>query len=277
MEIFNPFSLSGKTILVTGASSGIGRGISVALSKMGSDVIISGRNKAKLDVTLSEMAEGNHSIVTADLTNAVDISALADLVTPLNGIVHCAGIGHRMPAKMISENDIDTVMKANFNSAVLLQAALLTKKKVKKDSSIVFIASKAADFPSPGNAIYGASKGAMISYARCLALELAPRCIRVNCICPAMVWTDLILQNEVTEEQLRESEKNYPLKRYGKPEDVANLAIYLLSDASSWMTGSCIDLTGGGVIVYESSIYKGYCILPARAGSNQRGTCKGVP
>ncbi len=246
MEVFNPFSLSGKTILVTGASSGIGRGIAVALSKMGGDVIISGRNRAKLDVTLSEMGEGNHSIVTADLTNAVDISALADAVTPLDGIVHCAGIGHRMPAKMISENDIDTVMKANFNSAVLLQAALLTKKKVKKDSSIIFIASKAADFPSPGNAIYSASKGAMISYARCLALELAPRGIRVNCICPAMIWTDLILQNEVTAEQLRESEKSYPLKRYGKPEDVANLAIYLLSDASSWMTGSCVDLTGGG-------------------------------
>lgn len=246
MEIFNPFSLLGKTILVTGASSGIGRGIAVALSKMGSDVIISGRNRVKLDVTLSEMTEGNHSIVTADLTKSVDIAALADTVTPLDGIVHCAGIGHRMPAKMISEKDIDTVMKANFSGAVLLQSALLTKKKVKKDSSIVFIASKAADFPSPGNAIYSASKGAMISYARCLALELASRGIRVNCICPAMVWTDLILQNEVTEEQLRESEKSYPLKRYGKPEDVANLAIYLLSDASTWMTGSCIDLTGGG-------------------------------
>ena len=150
-----------------------------------------------------------------------------------------------MPAKMISENDINTVMSANFTGAVLLQAALLMKKKVKKDSSIVFIASKAADYPSPGNAVYSASKGALISYARCLALELAPRGIRVNCICPAMVWTDLIMQNEVTLEQLKESEKSYPLKRYGKPEDVANLAIYLLSDASTWMTGNCIDLTGG--------------------------------
>ena len=120
------------------------------------------------------------------------------------------------------------------------------KKKVKKDSSIVFIASKAADYPSPGNAVYSASKGALISYARCLALELASRGIRVNCISPAMVWTDLIMQNEVTLEQLKESEKSYPLKRYGKPEDVANLAIYLLSDASLWMTNSCIDLTGGG-------------------------------
>lgn len=246
MEVFNPFSLAGKTVLVTGASSGIGQAIAVSVSKMGANVVINGRNIAKLENTLSQLVGENNSIVAADLTKSEDIAKLSDSVPLFDGIVHCAGIGHRMPAKLLTENDIDTVMKANFNGAVLLQAALLKKKKVKKDSSIVFIASKAADYPSPGNAVYSASKGAMISYARCLALELAPRGIRVNCICPAMVWTDLIMQNEVTLEQLQESEKSYPLKRYGKPEDVASLAIYLLSDASSWMTNSCIDLTGGG-------------------------------
>ena len=245
MEVFNPFSLEGKTILVTGASSGIGQSIAVTISKMGGNVIISGRNEAKLQNTLSLMAGDQNQIIAADLTQKESIDNLTGNVPQLDGIVHCAGIGHRMPAKMISENDINTVMSANFTGAVLLQAALLMKKKVKKDSSIVFIASKAADYPSPGNAVYSASKGALISYARCLALELAPRGIRVNCICPAMVWTDLIMQNEVTLEQLKESEKSYPLKRYGKPEDVANLAIYLLSDASTWMTGNCIDLTGG--------------------------------
>ncbi len=245
MEVFNPFSLEGKTILVTGASSGIGQSIAITISKMGGNVIISGRNEAKLLNTLSLMAGEQNQIITADLTQKESIENLVGIIPQLDGIVHCAGIGHRMPAKMISENDINTVMSANFTGAVLLQAALLMKKKVKKDSSIVFIASKAADYPSPGNAVYSASKGALISYARCLALELAPRGIRVNCICPAMVWTDLILQNEVTLEQLKESEKSYPLKRYGKPEDVANLAIYLLSDASTWMTSNCIDLTGG--------------------------------
>ena len=246
MDTFNPFSLEGKTILVTGASSGIGQAIAVSVSKMGASVIINGRNMAKLENTLLQMAGDKNSVVSADITKSEEIDTLASAVPQLEGIVHCAGIGHRMPAKMVTENDIDSVMKANFNGAVLLQAALLSKKKVKKDSSIVFIASKAAEYPSPGNAIYSASKGALISYARCLALELAPRGIRVNCICPAMVWTDLIMQNEVTLEQLQESEKKYPLKRYGKPEDVANLAIYLLSDGSSWMTNSCIDLSGGG-------------------------------
>lgn len=246
MEEYNPFSLAGKTVLVTGASSGIGQAIAISVSMMGANVVINGRNTAKLYKTLAQLRGESNSVIAADLTKSEDIAKLADAIPQVDGIVHCAGIGHRMPAKMLTENDIDTVMRANFNGAVLLQAALLTNKKVKKDSSIVFIASKAAEYPSPGNAVYSASKGAMISYARCLALELAPRGIRVNCICPAMVWTDLILQNEVTLEQLKESEKSYPLKRYGKPEDVAHLAIYLLSDASSWMTNSCIDLTGGG-------------------------------
>lgn len=246
MVEYNPFSLAGKTVLVTGASSGIGQAIAISISKMGANVVISGRNIAKLEKTLSQLLGESNCIISADLTKSEDIAKLADTIPQVDGIVHCAGIGYRMPAKMLTENDIDTVMRANFNGSVLLQAALLTKKKVKKDSSIVFIASKAADYPSPGNAVYSASKGALISYARCLALELAPRGIRVNCICPAMVWTDLIMQNEVTLEQLKESKKSYPLKRYGKPEDVANLAIYLLSDASSWMTNSCVDLTGGG-------------------------------
>ena len=246
MEEFNPFSLSGKTVLVTGASSGIGQAIAISISKMGATVVINGRNIAKLENTLSQMVGVSNSIIAADITKEEDIASLSDTVPQLDGIVHCAGIGHRMPAKMLTANDIDTVMRANFNGAVLLQAALLQKKKVDKDSSIVFIASKAANYPSPGNAVYSASKGALISYARCLALELAPRGIRVNCICPAMVWTDLIMQNEVTVDQLKASEQNYPLKRYGKPEDVAYLAVYLLSNVSSWMTNSCIDLTGGG-------------------------------
>lgn len=245
MDEFNPFSLKGKTVLVTGASSGIGQAIAVFVSKMGADVVISGRNIAKLESTLAQMAGNNNRIFAADLTKSEDIAKLAANAPQLDGIVHCAGIGHRLPAKMLTEKEIDTVMKANFNGAVLLQASLLSKKKVKKESSIVFIASKAADYPSLGNAVYSASKGALISYARCLALELAPRGIRVNCVCPAMVWTDLIMQDEVTMEQLHESEKKYPLRRFGRPEDVAYLVIYLLSNASCWMTNSCVDLTGG--------------------------------
>lgn len=243
----NPFSLEGKTILVTGASSGIGQETAVLCSQMGAQVIITGRNEARLQETLSRLSGEGNMLITADLTEEGSRTRLADNTPALDGIVHCAGIGHRKPCKAINAEDIATVMSANFNAAVLLQACLLAKKKVNKGASIVFVSSRTADIPTVANALYSASKGALKSYARCLSLELAPRAIRVNCICPAMVWTPLILVGGVTEEDLQSEQAKYPLKRYGKPEDIANLAVFLLSDASSWMTGSCIDITGGSI------------------------------
>lgn len=245
MDSFNPFSLKEKTILVTGASSGIGRQTAISCSKMGARLVITGRNEARLNETSANLTGDDNIIIPADLTDEESIRNLVSQLPSLDGIVHCAGIGHRKPAKFIDTEDIDTVMNTNFKAAVLLQSAVLQKKKLNKNGSVVFIASKAADFPSVGNAVYSASKGAIISYAHCLALELAPRNTRVNCICPAMVWTDLITQDEVTIEELKESEAQYPLKRYGKPEDIANLSVYLLSEASGWMTGTSIDITGG--------------------------------
>lgn len=245
MEQFNPFTLYGKQILVTGASSGIGKGIAIACAKMGASVIITGRNIERLNETLNLLGEGNHKIIKADLTKEEDINHLVDELPKLDGIVQCAGVGSRVACKDVNQETIDSTMNANFEAPVLLQALILKKKKINKSSSIVYIASIAAWSPSAGNAIYSASKGAIISYAKCLAQELAPRLIRVNCICPAMVWTDLVLQGSVTKEDLLEDEKRYPLKRYGTPEDIAYLAIYMLSDVSSWMTGSCVDITGG--------------------------------
>jgi NAD(P)-dependent dehydrogenase (short-subunit alcohol dehydrogenase family) len=160
-------------------------------------------------------------------------------------VVHCAGIGQRVLCKQLEEAQLEEVMTANFKGPVMLQTELLKQKKLNKAASIVFISSMASWSPSIGNAMYSASKGAVTSYANCLALELAPRQIRVNCISPAMVWTDLVFKGGVTEEELKEDEKRYPLKRYGKPEDIANLAIYMLSDASSWMTGSNVKISGG--------------------------------
>lgn len=245
MAVFNPFTLSGKHILVTGASAGIGRAIAIACSKMGATLQITGRNVNRINETL-QLLEGNgHGYTVADLLIEADIDSLVQGMPSLDGIVHCAGIGFRKPCKMLSSADVDEVMNNNFKSAVLLQSTLLRNKKINKNASIVFLASRAAVSPSIGNALYSASKGAIISYANCLALELAPRLIRVNCICPAMVWTDLIFKGGLTREDLEQEQLKYPLKRYGEPEDVANLAIYLLSDASSWMTGSNIDLTGG--------------------------------
>lgn len=245
MMDFNPFSLEGKTVLVTGASSGIGQAIATFCSKMKANVIITGRNRQKLEYTLSLMGDGKHQMIIADLTDETDINNLVSQLPKLDGIVHNAGIGSRMPCKMIVRTEVDKVMNTNFTSAVLLQSSILSLRKINKGASIVFIASRAAISPSIGNALYSASKGAVISYAKCLGLELAPRQIRVNCICPAMVWTDLIIQEGISKEELEEAQQKYPLKRYGKPEDIAYLAIYLLSAASEWMTGSVLDITGG--------------------------------
>lgn len=242
---FNPFSLEGKTILVTGASSGIGRGIAVTCSKMGASVIINGRNMVKLNETHSMMEGEGNVVVAGDLTDPQMLATIVKSLPKLDGVVHCAGIGQRIPCKLLSEQLVNEVMDVNFKAPILLQSELLKQNKLNKGGSIVFIASIAIWSPSLGNSVYSASKGAVVSFANCLALELAPRKIRVNCISPAMVWTDLILKDGLEEEQLRADENNYPLKRYGQPEDIANLAVYMLSDASTWMTGSNVKISGG--------------------------------
>lgn len=241
----NPFSLKGKTIFVTGASSGIGKATAILCAEMGATVIVSGRNAARLDDTLAQMPDGGHQKYVCDLTDTAALPKVAENIPNLDGVVHCAGIGQRILCKQLTEQDIDTVMDTNFKAPVLLQTELLKQKKINKSASIVFVGSIAAESPSIGNAIYSASKGALISYAQCLGKELAGRQIRVNVISPAMVKTNLIYADGISEEQLAEDEKRYPLKRYGNPEDIANLAVYLLSDAASWMTISNVKITGG--------------------------------
>lgn len=245
--MYNPFSLEGKTILVTGASSGIGRAIAIECSRMGASVVLTARNTERLNETLALMDSGNHIVLSADLSRECDVMELVDALPGLNGVVHNAGVSNRIICKAIKEADIDFILKPNLYAPILLQRHLLKKKRISKEASIVFIASRAPFSPSIGNGVYAASKGAVLGYANVLGLELAPQNIRVNSICPAMVWTELI-EKDASEmgADYNELQMKYPLKRYGKPEDVAYLTIYLLSDTSSWMTGSVIDLTGGG-------------------------------
>ena len=245
-ETFNPFSLKSKTVLITGASSGIGRETAIVCSKMGATVVITGRNEERLTKTFEALeGDGNLSIV-ADLTDLGAIESLVQQLPALTGVVHCAGIGNRSILKMVKEKDIAKVMSTNFESPVLLQKALLKKKRLVNSSSIVFVASRAPFAPTVGNGIYSASKAALIAYAKVLGLEVANQLMRVNCVCPAMVWTEFIERDAaMTGVDYHEAEKAYPLKRYGRPEDIANLIVFLLSDASCWMSGSCIDITGG--------------------------------
>ncbi len=241
----NPFSLTHKTILVTGASSGIGRGIAVACAGMGATLVLTARNKERLLETRNLLEGEGHTIIAADLTNEQQRQELVGQLPPLDGLVQCAGIQHRIPCKGVEDSDIQSVFQVNTTAPMLLQAELLRAKKINKQASIVYITSIASYSAVAGNALYSASKAALISYAKCLALEVANRQIRVNCISPAMVWTDLALVG-ATKEELEADQQKYPLKRYGTPKDIGNLAVYLLSNASDWMTGTCIDITGGG-------------------------------
>lgn len=245
MADYNPFSLAGKTILVTGASSGIGRAISLECSKIGARVIITGRDKIRLKITYDELAGHNHVHLTTDITIIEEMSTLVEQMPLLDGLVLNAGISKRLLVKDITAEALNEVMDTNFSASVMLTQRLLKTKKFNTSASIVFMSSRGADRPTVGNAIYSASKGAINSFAKVMALELAPKNIRVNCILPGMVWTPLIEHSSLSVEQYKEDEKRYPLGRYGKPQDIAYLALYLLSDASCWMTGSSITIDGG--------------------------------
>lgn len=245
--MYNPFSLEGKTVLVTGASSGIGRTTAVECSKLGAAIILTARNKERLNCTLSMLAKGDHAVVECDLSNVDDINELIAKIPVLDGVVLCAGKGLTMPASFSTREKFDDIFDVNFFAPVELVRLLVKKKKFNKlGASIVAISSIGGlEVISIGNGIYGASKSALSTMMRFFALELASKKIRVNSICPGMVETPLIHQDNLTQEQLNENALLYPLQRLGKPEDIALASAYLLSDAAAWVTGTNMIIDGG--------------------------------
>lgn len=243
---YNPFSLEGKTILVTGASSGIGQTTAIECSKMGAKVIVCGRNKERLEQTISQMEGTEHSSFEGDLLNQEVIEKLVKEVPILDGVVLSAGKGLTLPFPFCTREKFDDIFNINFFSPVELLRLLTKKKKLNQNSSVVIIVSVGGThIHSVGNSIYGASKSALQSMVNFTAMELATKKIRVNGICPGMVNTPLIRRGTLTEEQFQADMERYPLKRYGEPIDVAHGAIYLLSDASSWVTGTSLVIDGG--------------------------------
>jgi NAD(P)-dependent dehydrogenase (short-subunit alcohol dehydrogenase family) len=242
----HPFNLSGKNILVTGASSGIGRSIAIHCANESANVSFSGRNTEKLNETKNLLKKtGTHQEHQADLRDDSAIAKLADELPELDGLVFNAGVVKLSPLKFIKRNDIDELFNVNLNSSILLLQSLMKQKKIRNGSSICFISSVASQHVTLGNALYSATKGAVNSFTKSAALELAPKQIRVNAILPGFVETSILNHGSLDTEQIKEHGKNYPIGRFGKPEDVALLAIYLLSDASQWMTGSLLTIDGG--------------------------------
>lgn len=242
---YNPYSLVGKTILVTGASSGIGRATAIECSKLGATCVLTGRNEERLQETLSQLAGEGHQYIIADLSTQEGIDELSASVPILNGVVNNAGIGFTRPIAFIRQDDLDLVFKTNAFAPILVVRSLLKKKKIARGASLVFTSSLATLTTSIGNSVYGSAKAAVTVFMRYCARELADKQIRANAVHPGMVETKLIHGHSISEEELQADMQKYPLKRYGQPEEIAHMMIYLLSDASAWVTGQSFVIDGG--------------------------------
>lgn len=242
---YNPFSLDGKTILVTGASSGIGKTTAIECSKMGAKLIITGRNEERLSNTFCNLEGEGHKMILADLNEEKDIENIVSECPLLDGLVNNAGRGKSKPINYIKEEDLLDIYKTNFFGVVFLTKYLLKKKKINKEGSIVFTSSISSYISAPGLAVYASSKAAILAYMRTCAIELGHKGIRANAILPGMVETKLINSGTYTEDDKKQDLNLYPLKRYGLPDDIAYGIIYLLSDASDWITGTELIIDGG--------------------------------
>jgi NAD(P)-dependent dehydrogenase (short-subunit alcohol dehydrogenase family) len=240
----NIFSLLGKKILITGASSGIGAQTAITASGMGATLIITGRNEKNLNATFARLHGTGHLAITADMCGNID--ALIESCDALDGIVNCAGITKHLPIKFIDKKAIDEVFSINYTAPVVLINQLFKKKKINHGASVVLLSSLASMYPFKAGTLYSGAKAAIDNFSKTIALEFAPQKIRSNTINCGMVKTPLLdgAQETISKEAMEAHEKGYPLG-FGETTDIANMAVFLLSDASRWVTGTCIVMDGG--------------------------------
>jgi NAD(P)-dependent dehydrogenase (short-subunit alcohol dehydrogenase family) len=244
--MYNPFSLEGKTILVTGASSGIGRATAIECSKMGARIILTGRNSARLKNTFEHLDGNSHQKIEADITNEEERNNLLNELPVLNGIVHSAGTSGHYLFSFLKKDDINRMFDINYFSSLYLTLSILKNKKLANGTSIVFITSTSGIISSYiGGSLYSSTKGALNGLIKGMALDLASKKIRVNSVMPSMVNTPIMEGGSIAKEQFDKDKERYPLKRYGEPEEIAYGVIYLLSDASLWITGTNLLIDGG--------------------------------
>lgn len=240
----NPLSLQGKHILVTGASSGMGKVFTQMIAEQGGIVTLLARNEERLTQTIASLNGDGHRMVVCDLTNESQLKETVAQLRPLDGIVLCAGINEFVPVKFVKQEKIERMFQTNYFSQLILVQMLLKKKLVNKGASIVFISSVSSVMGVQGTLLYASSKGAINSAVRVLASELAGQMIRVNAILPGIVRTEMLSGTNIDEETFTKQEEQYPLG-LGTPEDVGHAVLFHLSDASRWLTGQCMIIDGG--------------------------------
>lgn len=242
----NPFSLEGKTVLITGAASGIGKATAIQCSEMGAKVVLLDLNSEGLKKTASEIGHDDSEYFVVNLTDYEQLCETVSKLPKLDGLASNAGIVMSLLARFCEKADMEKIFEINIYSHINLVQQLTAQKKLNKGASIVFTSSMSGVYCGIlGGSLYGATKSALVGFSKALALELAPKGIRVNTIHPGMVETPLTKNTALSQDILDEDAKNYPLGRYGKPEEVAYAIVYLLSDATVWMTGSKLLIDGG--------------------------------
>lgn len=241
---YNPMDLTGKVILVTGASSGIGRAIAIECSKLGATCILTARNMERLQETLASMEGEGHTIIPADLTDSNAVAALVERLPKLDGVSLNAGISKSMLCSYAKMSVIHELFDILYFSVVETVTKLIKRRKLKPKASVVIMSSVAVKKHTLANGFYGGAKAALSHYSGDLARELKIKGIRFNTVCPGMVNTPLI-SGDIGEDFTEKNKKLYIYGRYGEPEEVAHLVAYLLSDAAVWITGSEFVISGG--------------------------------
>ena len=249
MSIFeSAFSLKNRKILITGASSGIGREIAIIAAKHGAIIYAVGRNQKKLNLLKDKIGNKKCKTFSVDFTDIDNVTKLIDTIDSIDGLVNCAGLIKMSPYKFITQNSFSEIFDINVKAPVFFTTMLLKKRKINNSSSIVFISSiNGSCIGAKGFTLYSTSKGAISGLVKSLAADLSKIKIRVNEIAPGMIITDGInfIEENISRSSIQEDMSKYPLGGYGSPEDVANGCVYLLSEASKWVTGTKLIIDGG--------------------------------
>jgi NAD(P)-dependent dehydrogenase (short-subunit alcohol dehydrogenase family) len=248
--IKNPLDFSNKRVLITGASTGIGRACALLLSQLGAQLVLNGRNEMALQETLSLLSGSGHITAPFDMINTDELCDWVKSLTKDHGyldcFVHCAGVQITKPIRLFNQAFFDETMHVNLASAMAIAQGFRMKRDRSKQGSIVFVASIAGLIGQTGNTVYGASKAGLMSLTRGLSMEFLRDNIRVNCVAPALVDTDMATrtQKSITDAQYQHMLNQHPMG-VGEPSDVANAVAFLLSDAAKWINSVTLPVEGG--------------------------------